>query len=109
MTNWYRFVDFEARDVWLDHARSLVLLDLLIWGAHVDGRTCRTDYRAPNLDVNVSFHEAAGNADWLLAESVSEVCENGLIYGTSRLWTEDGRPIATGSGTLIVMVAPQLP
>lgn len=102
LAEWYRFQGYEPGDVWLDFARAVILLDTLIWPTHHRGRAEAPDYIAPSLDLTVWFHEPPGAAEWLMVDGVADVARAGLIHGHSRIWTEDGRPVATGGSNLLV-------
>jgi acyl-CoA thioesterase len=99
---WYRFRDFEAGgDPFLDCARTLLLIDTVPWPAFNRGLSERADYIAPSLDVSVWFHEPP-QSDWLFVDAHSGVAGSGLIQGTARVWTEDGRLAATGASHMLV-------
>jgi acyl-CoA thioesterase-2 len=101
---WYRYKGFEAGgDVFLDCVRPLILIDTLIWPAHHRGLGVRPDYIAPSLDLTVWFHEPPGTADWLLAEARADIAHGGMIHGRTRIWTEDGRLVATGGSQLLLV------
>lgn len=102
LAEWYRFLGYEPGDVWLDHARAVILLDTLIWPTHHRGRAEPPDYIAPSLDLTVWFHQPAAASEWLMVDGVADVARAGLIHGHSRIWTEDGRPVATGGSNLLV-------
>lgn len=101
LAEWYRFRDYAPGDVWLDHARAVILIDTLTWPVHHRGRAEAPDYIAPSLDLTVWFHSPAGVAEWLLVEGVADVATAGLIHGRNRIWTEDGRLVATGGSNLL--------
>ena len=101
LSEWYSFVGYEPGDVFLDFARTVILLDTLIWPTHHRGLAVAPDYIAPSLDLTVWFHQPAGAARWLLVDGVADVAGGGLIHGHSRIWTEDDRPIATGGSNLL--------
>ncbi len=105
---WYRYPDFAAEsDLFLDCARPLVLIDTLQWPAHHRGlKDGYPNYIAPSLDVSVWFHEMPGTADWLLADVHAPVARGGLIHGLARIWSEDGRLLATGSSHMLVTPMP---
>jgi acyl-CoA thioesterase len=98
---WYSYVGYEPGDVYLDFARAVILLDTLIWPAHHRGLAAAPDYIAPSLDLTLWFHEPAGAAEWLLVDGVADAARAGLIHGHSRLWTDDGRLVATGGSNLL--------
>lgn len=97
---WQRFLDFEAVDAFADGARSLVLIDTLLWPAHARGQG-GVDYIAPSLDLSVWFHAPAPAGDWLLIDARSPTAGGGLIHGTGQVWSEDGRLIASGGGHML--------
>jgi acyl-CoA thioesterase len=100
---WYRYPDFDAGgDVFADCARPLVLIDTLQWPAHHRGLSAPPNYIAPSLDVTAWFHEPPGTADWLFTDVHSATAGGGLIHGVARLWSEDGRLLATGSSNMLV-------
>jgi len=109
--DWYRFrprATFD--DPFVDAARSLLLIDTMIWPAN-----CRAYedkdivYIAPSLDVNVHFHQAAAESEWLLVDTVSPLAEGGLISGRSSIWSMQGKLVASGSGQLFCRPAPPRP
>jgi len=55
---------------------------------------------APNLDVTCVFHASAGNDEWLLCDSHAPVGRDGIIGCTGRVWSPDGRLIASGNSCL---------
>lgn len=101
LREWYRFVDYEPGDAFLDAGRAVILIDTLIWPTHHRGLVERPYYIAPSLDLTVWFHEPAGGADWLLVDGAADLAGAGLIHGRSRIWTPDGRAIATGGSNML--------
>jgi acyl-CoA thioesterase II len=103
LTEWFRYVDFETpTDPFLDCARGLILCDLLVWPAHHRGLVERPTYIAPSLDLTVWFHEPPGDADWLLCDIRADVAGEGLIQGGARIWSQDGRLLATSGTQMLV-------
>ncbi len=101
---WYRFPGFDSGgDVFADCARPLLLIDTLLWPAHHRGlRAGYPNYIAPSLDVSAWFHESPQDSDWLFIDVHTPTARNGLIHGTARVWSEDGRLLATGSSHMLV-------
>jgi acyl-CoA thioesterase II len=100
---WIRFRDFAGGDdAFCDAARTVVLADTLLWPAYTRGLSERPDYTAPSLDVSVWFHQPPRGCDWLLVDAHSETAGGGLIHGVGRIWSEDGRLLATGASHMIV-------
>lgn len=100
LRQWSRFIDFEPVDAFAEAARSLVLIDTMLWPAHWRGEQT-VDYIAPSLDLSVWFHAPAPAGDWLLLDARSETAGAGLIHGTAEVWSEDGRLIASGGGHML--------
>ena len=84
-----------------DCARSLVLIDTILWAAHRRAQPPETDYIAPSLDLTVWLHEPPRGSDWLLLDARSEKAHGGLIHGSGQVWSEDGRLLATGGGHML--------
>jgi len=86
-------------DVFVDAARSLILLDTFGWPAayraHPDG-----EYFAPNLDTSVWFHHFSPRSEWLLIDHECPVAGRGLMSVNGRVWDESGNLLATGSAHL---------
>ncbi|MEJ1970550.1 MAG: thioesterase family protein [Rhizomicrobium sp.] len=100
---WYRYPGFEAGgDIFADFTRPVILIDTLQWPAHHRGLAAYPNYIAPSLDLSVWFHEAPGDADWLFADVHTPTAGHGLIHGVARVWSEDGRLLATGSSNMLV-------
>ena len=107
---WLRFRDWPgagepgevAGDPFLDAMRTALLIDLGIWPGHWHRLGESADYLAPSLDLTVYFHGSGPAGDWLLSDADSDVSCNGLISGRVRIWSRDGRALATGSGHCLV-------
>lgn len=101
LREWYSFVGYEPGDAFLDACRSLILIDTLLWPTHHRGLAERPNYVAPSLDVTVWFHQSAIDADWLLTDAQADIATAGLIHGRGRIWTADGRLVASGGSNLL--------
>lgn len=102
---WLRFREWSAGDdPFYDAMRTALLIDLGIWPGHWHKLTETASYLAPSLDLTVYFHGDGSAGDWLLSDADSDVSGNGLISGRVRMWSEDGRALATGSGHCLVTV-----
>ena len=102
---WMRFRDWPAEgadDLFFDAMRTALLIDLGIWPGHWHRLTETAPYLAPSLDLTVYFHGREPAGDWLLSEADSDVSGDGLISGRVRMWSEDGRVLASGSGHCLV-------
>lgn len=110
LREWYRFrprAIFD--DPVVDAARSLLLIDTHIWPAHCRGyRHDHPDlarYLAPSLDVTAHFHQFAPQSDWLLVDAEAPIATAGFIGGRSRIWSLDGRLLASGTSQLMARSA----
>jgi len=99
---WLRYLDFaQTADPFLDYARALLLIDTLQWPAFTRAFPKQPDYIAPSIDVTAWFHERPGAAEWLLVDARADVAAGGLIHGSVHVWSEDGRPIASGGSNML--------
>lgn len=104
---WYRFrprATFE--DAAVDAARLLVALDILPWPAAAMAYRGRLPYIAPSLDLTVRFHRAVPESDWLLCAGEAPIAEDGLVSGSARVWSRDGRLLASGEQHMLCRPAP---
>jgi acyl-CoA thioesterase-2 len=102
--NWQKLLEFDAAgDAFLDAARCLLLIDTMPWPTFHRSLTKPPGYIAPSLDLAVWLHEPANGAEWLLVDAYADTGTGGLIHGGGRIWTEDGRLIATGGSQLLVV------
>ena len=90
-----RFTDTKVADRTGDALRMLFWSDFPGWNATTAAHPWPFHFLAPNLDLNVQFHRFAPEAEWILADGVVPLAADGLVGCTSRLWTEDGRLLAT--------------
>lgn len=104
---WTRFrpeACFE--DPFLDAARSLILLDTYGWPAAY--RMYRHATRiAPNLDTSAWFHQLRPHSEWLLIDHECIVAHDGLLGVSGRVWSTDGRLLATGGAQLCCLATAQ--
>jgi acyl-CoA thioesterase-2 len=103
---WYRFrprATFE--DPFVDAGRQLLLIDTLSWPAACQPHP-NAAFRAPNLDVTTWFHRADPKGEWLLADHESHVAAGALMGTTARVWSREGRLLASGGAQLFCVPAP---
>ena len=98
--SWYRYVPTATfADPFVDAARVLLLIDTLMWPAAV--RAYRNDelesFYAPSIDLSAQFHSLAPESEWLFCEAFSPTARDGLVGGTTSVWSEDGRLLGSGS------------
>jgi acyl-CoA thioesterase II len=99
---WFRYHDFSSTaNPFADHGRSIIPIDTLLWPTHWRSRADKTEYLAPSLDLSVWFHDVPGTADWLLVETNCDTAGGGLIFGSARVWAQDGRLLATGASQML--------
>lgn len=101
LREWHRFIGFMNGDAFLDACRPLILIDTLIWPTHARGVGRPPDYVAPSLELTVWFHDRCGDGDWLFVDAAADFAAGGLIHGGARIWSEDGRLLATGGSNLL--------
>jgi acyl-CoA thioesterase len=94
---WLRFTETAIADRRADALRQLFWLDFPGWNATTSAHEWPFPFLAPNLDLMVQFHRFAPEETWMLADGVALLAEDGLVGCVSRLWTEDGRLLATGT------------
>ncbi|MFC6882415.1 MULTISPECIES: thioesterase family protein [Actinomadura] len=94
---WYRFPAHTTEDA----ARQLVLLDVLAWSAAWTAYPPDNGFVAPNLDLNVQFHRSDAKSEWLFAEGRADVAKDGLIGFHTKVWSQQGLLLASGSGQLL--------
>ena len=98
---WYRFQPRATfNDPFVDAGRMLLLIDTLSWPAASQPHPLDSGFQAPNLDVTAWFHELAPQCEWLLADHVSPVARGGLMGTQGRIWSREGRLLATGGAQL---------
>ena len=99
---WYRYTPVATfADPAVDACRSLILLDTMSWPAATRGHRHDLGWMAPNLDLAVQFHRSEPKVEWLLADGVAPVAEDGLIGFRSHVWADDGTLLASGAGQLL--------
>ena len=98
--SWYRYVPTATfADPFVDAARVLLLIDTLMWPAAV--RAYRNDelesFYAPSIDLSAQFHGLAPESEWLFCEARSPTARDGLVGGSTSVWSQDGRLLGTGA------------
>lgn len=89
-------------DPFLEAARSLCWMDLMMWNAATPPHLpWPVSHVAPNLDLSVLFHDAAPDDEWLLCDAHAPVGRQGLVGCNGRVWTPSGRLLASGTSNLL--------
>jgi acyl-CoA thioesterase len=101
LQGWFRFrPDACFEDSFLDAARSLLLVDNLIWPAARLAHPGVTGVFAPSMDLHVHFHRKASDepdgSPWLFADAHAETAQRGLLSGSVSVWARSGRLLASG-------------
>lgn len=100
---WMRYRDWGSTDdPFLNAMRYVLLIDIGVWPGHWHRQSVRDNYLAPSLDIWAHFHGGAPAGEWLLSDADADVSGNGTISGRVRIWSEDGRAVATGGGHCLV-------
>ena len=89
-------------DPFLEAARLLVTLDVAMWPAASRGYAQGSlTHIAPSLDLSAVFHEIDDCGEWLLIDGHSPVARDGIVGGTGRVWSEDGRLLCSGVQSML--------
>lgn len=104
---WLRFNETPIPDREADAVRQLFWLDFPGWNATIAAHGWPFPYLCPNLDLTVQFHRFAPEADWMLAEGWVPLAVDGVIGCVSRIWSEDGKLLSTGTSKHICRPNPQ--
>jgi acyl-CoA thioesterase len=94
---WLRLEETKIPDVRADAVRQLFWLDMPGWNATIAAHAWPFPFLTPNLDLLVQFHRFAPQEEWMLADGYVPLAADGLVGCVSRLWTPDGRLLATGT------------
>lgn len=103
--SWLRFRPMVSKsDVYLDAARAIIAIDVypFLAGTIVLNRDEFT-HRALTLALSVSFHDLSHTSEWLLFHAESTFSGDGLFGGSARVWSEDGRLIASGTSQMLCL------
>lgn len=73
----------------------------MMWPAATMASEGYPSHMAPSLDVTVWFHQGAADAEWLLVDARSPFAGDGLVGGVARVWSDDGRLLASGGQQML--------
>jgi len=106
---WYRFQPTPAfDDPFADACRMVILMDTFAWPAGANPHPYNTrEYMGVNLDVSAWFCEPGHGAEWLLCDYETPHASGGLATGHGRVWSEDGRLLASGGAQVICIPDPR--
>jgi len=82
-------------DPFVDAGRMLVAVDAAMYPAAMFAYDAPFPYVAPSMDLVMSFHRAAPDAEWILADATSPLSERALVAGSASVWSADGRLLAS--------------
>lgn len=106
LLDWYRFISPERfEDPWLDAGRLALLVDSMGWPAASQPHP-RSEFIAPSIECSVAFHDFAAESVWLLCEQVSPIAVSGLVAAHGKVWSQDGRLLASGSTQMMCAPVP---
>jgi acyl-CoA thioesterase II len=89
-------------DPWVDAARSLIMLDVGSWPAGSRPHAyANPPYIAPSLDLYTAFQQPGSDSAWVLLDAHAPIAHGGLLSWTGRLWSDDGRLLASGGGQAV--------
>jgi acyl-CoA thioesterase-2 len=110
---WMRYnpVALYKDDAWIDACRAVILLDTYQWPAahraHLHRGANEPAFIAPNMDQSIHFHQPAPESEWLLIDAHGPVAQGGLMGCESRVWSEDGRLVASATSNLMCREVPR--
>jgi acyl-CoA thioesterase II len=107
---WMRlFSTPDLSDTFLEAARNVMWLDLMMWNAaSTPHRPWPLSHIAPNLDLAASFHASSPGDEWLLCDAHAPVGRDGLLGCSGRVWSPGGCLLASGVSTLFCRPNPEL-
>lgn len=89
-------------DPWLDACRSLIHVDITPFPCVMLASPNDVEpFVAPTMDLQVIFHDAAPESEWLLVEGHASALSHGLAAGRAAVWSPDGRLLATGAQQML--------
>jgi len=111
---WHAWLRLQApllhSDLVLEAARHLMWLDVMMWNAVLPPHPRRpTRFIAPSLDLTAQFHAGAPTEEWLLCDAAAPIAVDGLASCHGRVWSRDGRLLASGTSQLFCRPNPVAP
>jgi acyl-CoA thioesterase-2 len=108
LLEWYRFQPTPVfDDPFVDAARQVVLLDTFAWPASALPYAPATRrFQGVNMDVVAWFNEPARGSEWLLCEYDGISGHGGQMIANGRIWSPDGRLLASGGAQLLCVPIP---
>jgi acyl-CoA thioesterase len=104
---WLRLTDTDVGDREADAVRQLFWLDFAGWNATTSAHAWPFPHLTPNLDLAVQFQRFAPEVEWILCDGYVPLAAEGLVACVGRLWTPDGRLLATGTSAHVCRPNPR--
>ena len=82
-------------DPLVDAGRMLIAVDAAMYPAAMFAYDTPFPYVAPSMDLVMSFHRAAPESEWVLADATSPLSQQALVAGAASVWSPDGRLLAS--------------
>ncbi|MGH9027462.1 MAG: hypothetical protein ACRDWD_15300 [Acidimicrobiia bacterium] len=106
---WFKYLPTARfNDPFVEAGRVLLLADIVGWPAASRAVPPADDGRfiAPNLDMAVVFHQPLDASDYLLLQSEAALASGGFIGGNGKVWSEDGRMLASTAQQMMCRPGP---
>jgi acyl-CoA thioesterase len=104
---WLRLNATKIHDREGDAVRQLFWLDFPGWNATISAHNWPFTHLMPNLDLNVFFQRFAPDVEWILCDGYVPLAGDGVASCVGRLWTPDGRLLATGTSAHVCRPNPR--
>ena len=104
--DWIRFRNFApTSDAFADAGRYAMCLDTFTWPAATHAHPGDGRFIAPTLSFSIDFHQRT-DSEWLLSDAHAPIAHDGLIAMHQRVWSPDGKLLASGGCTTICRPRP---
>jgi acyl-CoA thioesterase II len=111
--SWFRFLPTATfGDPLVDAARLVIVLDTMGWPAATRHHAwewpvgAAPAWVAPSLDLFVRFHQPAPESEFVFAHVEAPIAAGPLITTEGRVWSQDGRLLASGASQLLSTPVP---
>lgn len=99
--NWLRIQNQTAfDDPFAEAARLLLPIDMSVSNAAYRPHMGK-DLWLPTMELTAAFHDLASGSTWMLADCESPVGRGGLMWADAKIWSEEGRLLATGAQLML--------
>jgi len=98
---WFEFKGIaDYQNLFLDYARSVVLIDTMLWPAAHSMYDKDIDFVAPSLDLYIKFHRSSPHSEWLFCNAISPLADRGLLTGNAEIFDKNGMLLASGGSQM---------